>query len=159
MILYLKRDISANAGFVVFDALSAEKYRVAMPVSGLMPRRKLVVTDTAGRQAASIRRLSLAGASVYVIRVGKKHLTLVMLPSAQGMITYFYGCNWRFVGAVAAKQFSIIDVDKTLILEHRERADYCELQIPNSSNELVCVAVSVCVNLINTIDSPALQAV
>ena len=79
--------------------------------------------------------------------------------TTKGISAYFYGSNWHIVGEFAAKNFSIIDVDKTLICEHRNHADYCEINIPDSGNELFCVAASVCSNLINTIDSPALQAV
>ena len=160
MTLYLKRDVSAgNRCFVVSDAFGAEKYFVSTPSAGILTKSKLVVADMSGFEAAKIRRIPLVGIAAYVLRFGKRHVTLVTVPTAKGISAYFYGSNWHIVGELAAKNFSIIDVDKTLILEHRRHADYCELTIPESGNELFCVAASVCANLINTIDSPALQAV
>ena len=160
MTMYLKRDVSAdNRCFVVFDAMGAERYLVSKPSSGLMTKFKLVITDASGREAAKIRRVPLVGTVTYVLRFGRKHVTLVTVPTTTGVSAYFYGSNWHIVGEFAARNFSIIDVDKTLISEIRRHADYCELNIPDSSNELFCVAASVCASLINTIDSPALQAV
>ena len=160
MTLYLRRDVSAdNRCFVVSASLGAEKYYVSTPAAGLLTRSKLVITDMSGSEAAKIRRIPLVGIAAYVLRFGKRHVTLVTVPTPNGVSAYFYGSNWHIVGELAAKNFSIIDVDKTLILEHRRHADYCELNIPESENELFCLAASVCANLINTIDSPALQAV
>ena len=160
MTLYLRRDVSAgNRCFTVSDALGAEKYFVSTPTSGLMTKFKLVITDTTGNEAARIRRIPLVGTMTYVLRFGRKHVTLVTVPTTKGISAYFYGSNWHIGGEFAAKNFSIIDVDKTLICEHRNHADYSEINIPDSGNELFCVAASVCSNLINTIDSPALQAV
>ena len=115
MTLYLRRDVSAgNRCFTVSDALGAEKYFVSTPTSGLMTKFKLVITDTTGNEAARIRRIPLVGTMTYVLRFGRKHVTLVTVPTTKGISAYF---------------------------------------------ELFCVAASVCSNLINTIDSPALQAV
>lgn len=160
MTLFLKRDVSAdNQCFIVYDALGAEQYRVIKPTEGILTKYKFVVTDLNGVAAAKIRRLPFVGTSTYVLRFGNKHVTLLTVPTAKGIYSYFYGSNWHIVGELAAKNFSIIDVDKTLILEHRLCADYCELTIPDSANVLFCIATSVCANLINTIDSPALQAI
>ena len=131
MTLYLRRDVSAgNRCFTVSDALGAEKYFVSTPTSGLMTKFKLVITDTTGNEAARIRRIPLVGTVTYVLRFGRKHVTLVTVPTTKGISAYFYGSNWHIVGEFAAKNFSIIDVDKTLICEHRNHADYCEINIP-----------------------------
>lgn len=160
MTLYLKRDISAgNRCFTVNDALGEVKYLVSVPPSGLMTRFKLVITDASGNEAARIRRIPLAGTVTYVLRFERKHVTLVTVPGANGISANFYGSNWRITGEFAARNFSIIDVDKTLISEQRNHADYCEINVADSKNELFCVAAAVCSNLINTIDSRALQAV
>ena len=57
------------------------------------------------------------------------------------------------------KNFTIIDVDKSVILRHIKHTDFCELIIERESAELYCIAASVCANLINTVDKFAVQAV
>lgn len=159
MTLYVKRDVSADSScFVIADQLGEEKYRACLSDAHLLRGGTLLILDTGGAAVAKIRRMPLVG-GIYALRFGKKHITFVNIPTPKGMYSYFFGSNWRIVGEVAAKNFSVIDVDKTLILEHRRYADYCALTIPDSSNELFCVALSVCANLLNTLDSPALQAV
>ena len=89
--------------------------------------------------------------------MGKSHVTFVIVPTKRGILSYFYGNNWHILGDVAAKNFTVIDVDKTIIMNHRRHADRCTLEIFNSENELYCVAASVCVNLINTIEKPVVK--
>lgn len=160
MKLFLKRDTSADNGcFTVFDETGEEKYRVLALPSKLIAKQRFTVTDTSGAVAARIRRLPIVGTRTYVLKFGGRHVTFVMFSAAAGGHSYFYGSNWCVSGEIYTGNFSIIDVDKTLILEHRKHAAYRELLIPNRENELFCVAASVCANLINTVESPALQAV
>ena len=159
MRLFLKRNTSDNQCFTVYDEFGEEKYRACFVTAKLLTPHRLTLFDASGTAVARIRRLPLVGTDTYVIKFSKKHITFVTLPAPGGSRSFFYGSNWRVTGEIASKNFSIIDVDKTLILEHRKHADFCELTIPDSRNELFCAAVSVCVNLINTIESPALQAI
>ena len=156
MKLYLKRDVSAgDISFSVLDECGREKYRVVSVKKKLSTRLNLSVTNTDGETAAKIRRFPLANA--FVLRVGKSHVTFVIVPTKRGILSYFYGNNWHILGDVAAKNFTVIDVDKTIIMNHRRHADRCTLEIFNSENELYCVAASVCVNLINTIEKPVVK--
>ncbi len=156
MKLYLQRDVSAgNIGFTVFDESGREKYRVANEKTKLSTRLNLSVKNQDGEIAAKIRRFPIANA--FVLKAGKAHVTFVMVPTKRGVLSYFYGNNWHILGNVAAKNFTIIDVDKTVILNHRRHADRCTLEIFNEENELYCVAASVCVNLINTTEKPVVK--
>ena len=160
MRLFLKRNtFDDSCCFTVFDESEEVKY-VASHVSSMrIARHRLAVADSAGEVVAKIRRLPLVGTDTYVLKFQRRHVTFVTLPTPNGSRSFFYGSNWRVTGEILSKNFSIIDVDKTLLLAHRKHADYCELLIPDERNELFCVAMSVCVNLFNTIESPALQAV
>ena len=91
--------------------------------------------------------------------MGKKRVTFVNIITAKGVYSHFYGINYHIRGAIAAKSFDVIDVDKTLVLSHRRHSGYCELDIADGADELFCVAVSVCANMMNIIEKTALQAV
>ncbi len=73
------------------------------------------------------------------------------------MYSYFYGSNRLVSGSVAAKNFSVIDVDKSVVFSHRRRPGYIELEIADKKNEAFSVAVSVCANLINTVEKHELK--
>ena len=93
------------------------------------------------------------------MRVKKSHITFVMVPVKGEILSYFYGNNWHVNGNIAAKNFTVIDVDKTVILYHRKHADHCTLEYFDRDNELYCVTAAICANLINTVEKPVIKAV
>lgn len=160
MTLFLKRTISADDPlFVICDMSGNETYRVNYAPGKIFSQQRLSVTDAQGRTAARIRRLPIAGSATYALRMGKKRVTFVNIITAKGVYSHFYGINYHIRGAIAAKSFDVIDVDKTLVLSHRRHSGYCELDIADGADELFCVAVSVCANMMNIIEKTALQAV
>ncbi len=159
MKLHLKRDLSASdAGFTVFDESGMEKYRAVSVKTKVTKKTNLLLLNSQGETAAKIRRLPIVGTYTFVLKVAKSHITFVIVPTKNGILSYFYGNNWHINGSIAAKNFTIIDVDKSVILSHRKHADYCMLEIFDEDNELYCVAASICANLINTIEKPVVQA-
>lgn len=159
MKLHLKRDLSASdAGFTVFDESGMEKYRAVSVKTKVTKKTNLLLLNSQGETAAKIRRLPIVGTYTFVLKVAKSHITFVIVPTKNGILSYFYGNNWHINGSIAAKNFTIIDVDKSVILSHRKHADYCTLEIFDEDNELYCVAASICANLINTIEKPVVQA-
>ncbi len=159
MKLHLKRDLSASdAGFTVFDESGMEKYRAVSVKTKVTKKTNLLLLNSQGETAAKIRRLPIVGTYTFVLKVAKSHITFVIVPTKNGILSYFYGNNWHINGSIAAKNFTIIDVDKSVILSHRKHTDYCTLEIFDEDNELYCVAASICANLINTIEKPVVQA-
>ena len=160
MTLFLKRDTSADDPlFVICDMSGNEKYRVNRQSDKAFLSKRLNITDETGRTVAKIRRLPIAGSSTYALRIGRRRVTFVNIITQKGVYSHFYGSNYHIRGAIAAKNFDVIDVDKTLVLSHRKHSGYCELDIADSSEELFCAAVSVCANMMNIIEKTALQAV
>ena len=160
MRLYLKRDKSADKyDFVFYDELGKEKYRAYFYRGKVAPRFTMTIETPAGAAAAKIRMLPLVGVRAFVLRAGKGHVTLVVVPTQKGIYSYFYGNNWHISGDLATKNFNIIDVDKSVILSNTRRPDCCLLEISNPDNELYCVAASICANLINTIEKKTLQPI
>lgn len=160
MKLYLKRDVSArDVGFVIVDELGHKKYRAVSVSTKVTKRTNLLLLDASGQPAAKIRRLPIVGTYTFVMRVKKSHITFVMVPVKGEVLSNFYGNNWHVNGNLAAKNFTVIDVDNTVILHHRRHADYCTLEFFDPDNELYCVMVAICANLINTVEKPVIKAV
>ena len=159
MKLHLKRDLSAgDAGFTVFDESGMEKYRAVSVKTKVTKKTNLLLLNNKGDIAAKIRRLPIVGTYTFVLKVAKSHITFVIVPTKNGILSYFYGNNWHINGSISAKDFTIIDVDKSVILSHRKHADHCTLEIFDEEHELYCVSAAICANLINTIEKPVVQA-
>lgn len=160
MKLHLKRDVtSEDVCFAVFDESGVLKYRALSVVTKVTKKTNLLLCNNSGETVAKIRRLPIVGTYTFVLRVKKSHITFVIVPVKTGVLSYFYGNNWHINGSIAAKDFTIIDVDKTVILSHRKHADYCTLEIFDEDNELFCISAAICANLINIVEKPvALEA-
>lgn len=160
MRLFLKRDVSlGKSAFVISDEQGSDKYFADVEKTKVGGKLNILITGPDGQTAAKIREFPLVGTKTFVFKVNKKHITFVVLPTANGFNCRFYGNNWYLSGELCSKNFTIIDVDKSVILRHIKHTGYCELVIERESAELYCVAASVCANLINTVEKFAVQAV
>ncbi len=160
MRLFLKRDVSlGESAFVVCDELGENKYFADVGKTKVGGKFYIIISDAEGQTAAKIRELPIVGTKTFVFKVNKSHITFVILPTANGLSCNFYGNNWHINGDLSSKNFTIIDVDKSVILRHIKHTDHCELEIERESAELYCVAASICANLINTVEKFAVQAV
>ncbi len=158
MKLFLKRDLSAdNNAFTVYDELGCVKYLVLSKQPGSKSKINLSVCDSDGKPVARIRKVPIAGTNTFMLKANKRRVTLVLLITSKGMYCNFYGVNWHISGELVTKNFSIMDVDNSLIMQHFHFADRCELEINDEVNELFCLTTAICVNLINTTDARALQ--
>lgn len=160
MKLFIKRDISADdLGFIVFDELGKEKYYAVFAKTKSKIKFNFVLTDTQKNISAKIRQIPLVGTNTFVFKVGKDHLTFVVVITTNGVFCNFYGNNWHINGDVASKNFTILDVDNSVISTHKNCINCSEVNINDKSNELYCIATSICISLINTVDKFAMQAV
>lgn len=158
MKLFIKRDISDTSSmFTVSDEFGNEKY-YSMNLKS-KTNKAFVIMDTQRRVLAKVRQLNFGGAQSFVFKAGKSHITFVIAITSKGVYTNFYGNNWHICGDVKSKNYSIFDVDNTLIAENKNCGKYCELIVLDSVNELYSVMTSICTNMINTVDKFAIQAV
>lgn len=158
MKLFIKRNISPDKScFTVFDEYGNEKYNATF--TGSKSVSKLIVSDNADKTVLKIRKIPIVGTHTFAFKSGKHHITFVMIISPNGILGYYYGNNWHINGEIANGNFSIIDVDNSVIATLRKNTDYSELNITDDCDELYCVATSICTNLINTVDKFAMQAV
>ena len=158
MKLFIKRNISPDKScFTVFDEYGNEKFNATF--TGSKSVSKLIVSDNADKTVLKIRKIPIVGTHTFAFKSGKHHITFVMIISPNGILGYYYGNNWHINGEIAKGNFSIIDVDNTVIATQSKHTRYIELNITDDSDELYCVATSICTNLINTVDKFAIQAV
>lgn len=160
MKLFLKRDLSASdTEFVFFDESGNEKYLSKHKKTKVTSKLNIIIYDATGSKVARIRQLPIVATSTFVLKVNKSHMTFVVVPTTKGIYSYFYGKNWHINGDIAAKNFTVIDVDKSVVFSHRQKSRYCELEFSDAANELYCAATSICANLINTVGKSAVKAV
>lgn len=160
MKLLIKRDVSAsNSEFTIYDELGNLKYYVEFIKQKTKSKASILVTDAEHSVKAKIRQLPLVGTNTFVFKVGKSHITFVVVPTSKGIYSYFYGNNWHIHGEIITGKFSIIDVDNSVIASQQKCGGYCELNITDEANELYCLSASVCTSLINTVDRLTVQTV
>lgn len=158
MKLFIRRDVSAgNSCFTVFDESGNEKYKAVF--SSNRQNGSMSVFDNKKNVVLKIRKVPLVGTHTFAFKAGKSHITFVTVISQNNFHCNYYGSNWHLCGNVMSGNFSIIDVDNTVISSQIKYADYLELDVINNENELYCMATSICLNLINTVDKLAIQAV
>lgn len=158
MKLFIKRNTSPDKScFTIFDEHGNEKYNASF--TGSKSVSKLIVSDNTDKAVLKIRKIPIVGTHSFAFKVGKHHIKFVMIISSNRILGYFYGNNWHINGEIAKGNFSIIDVDNTVIASQSKHTDYIELNIADDSDELYCLATSICTNLINTVDKLAIQAV
>ncbi|MCD8025377.1 MAG: hypothetical protein LUF33_00130 [Clostridiales bacterium] len=162
MKLFVKRDTSdEDSGFTVFDESGYEKYYVIFKNSRTFI--KLNITDTQKNITAKIRQILTPPVLAFSINANGKNLLLIISKSKNGVNCLFYGVNWHICGDAATKNFSILDVDNTVLASHKKlfecgKESY-ELEIFDSSNELFCIGACVCIDLMNSVDNLAVQTV
>lgn len=163
MKLFIRRDVSpADTCFVIYDELGKEKYRAVLKKSRHTVNQnsiKLDIFDEYKTVVAKIRQLPIVGVKSYSLKTDNSAATLVIMTALNSVQCRFYGNNWHIIGNIADKEFSIIDVDNAVIsAQHKQNSGY-ELVIRDSSNELISLLAALCINMINTVDNRAIQAV
>ena len=159
MRLFFRRDLSAfDVDFLVWDESGREIYRCVRKSSNTAFYTKLDITDCSGAKVAGIRRVPFAGFKNFELKAGSERVYLVMVPSQSGIYSYFYRKNWHISGNIAAKNFTVFDVDKSVVFSLKRHPDCCELDVADEDDVLICLCASICVNLINTVQKPAVKA-
>ena len=161
--LFIIRDTSPSGiCFEISDELGNQKYSAVFKKTKRgVPKNniRLDIKDSERNAVAKIRQLPIVGVSSFSLKTEKSAATLVVMMSASGVSCRFYGNNWHICGNIASKEFTVIDVDNAVIASQTKQSSGFLLEIPNSDNELLGLAAALCVNMINTVDKPALQTV
>lgn len=158
MKLFIKRDVSVNdSAFTVFDECGKEKYYSLL--SNNKSKAKITITDTNNNTVSKIRLIPFFNTETFLIKSDKCNITLLVIMSSKGIFCKVYGMNWRINGDITNKNFSILDVDNSVIATHKNSMGYAEVMVYDKSNELSSIALSLCISMINTVDKRVAQAV
>lgn len=158
MKLFIRRNVSAeNSAFDIFNEQGYEKYHIILKNKKDFNGFQIVTVN--GDVMCKVRKMQIGNMSTYSIKDSCHRVRLVCVPVSSEIKCQFYGVNWHISGDAFSKNFGIIDVDNSVIATHKKIISDCELNVFDASNELVSAAVCICINLINTVDNLATQAV
>ena len=148
MKLFLKRDVSdISSRYVVLDDCGKQKYIVtgANRPSG----QKLTLSDNECRKMSDITLYNLV-ATYFTIKYSKRLYALVPCVN-ENFAFMIYGSTLRFVGDMSQGRFSLIDVDKSVVMTQKkcwgEFGTGFELNIFDEQQEIFALSVAICADL------------
>ena len=133
MKLYIQDSKDQNVSrFLIYDSLSKLKYRTSVEYAPLTV--KMDVYDN-NHRVAKIRKRKV---------IGKISDSEIMF--------YINGINWFFAGEILKKDFSVVNVDNSIVMSHRAKWSsgkvYYELDVSDNQNELLCVCIALCIDML-----------
>lgn len=158
MKLFIRRNISTEkTAFDVFNEQGYEKYHIILKMKKNFTGFEII--SVAGDVMCKVRKMQIGNMITYSIKDNSRRVRLVCVPLTAEIKCQFYGVNWHISGDAFSKNFGIIDVDNSVVATHKKVISDCELNVFDKANELISVAICICINLINTVDNRATQAV
>lgn len=158
MKLFLKQSSSAeNIIFIIYDELGNEKYKV------LYRKRKANISyhinTIDDKTVCVVRKIPITTTNSYIFKLNNKRITFVCVPAKDRIKCRYYGINRHIIGDAFNKNFSVVEVDNSVVFEHIRVLADVELNIVSDDEEMFAIATAVCINLINTVDNLATLAV
>ena len=155
MRVYLKQNKTPDGGlFTVYDELFHEKYGISRSKSSI------VLSDKAGKAQLRIKQIPLPAVKAYSITANRRSAKFFINPN---MSSLFYGVAWHIRGDLGSKSFDVISADNSVVAEHCKRfcaaGDCYELNITDMNDEMLCLGISVCVNLSARVENLVAQTV
>lgn len=158
MKLFIRRNISAEkTAFDVFSEQGYEKYSIILNQKKELAGFHIVSVD--GCVMCKVHKMQIGNMSTYSIKDNNRRARLVCVPASADIKCRIYGVNWHISGDTFSKNFGIIDVDNSVVATHKKIISDYELNVFDKANELLSIAICICINLINTVDNCATQAV
>lgn len=148
MKLFLKRDVSdISSRYVVLDDSGKQKYIVTGTNS--TSRQKLKLSNANGEKMSEISLYSLV-ATYFMIKYDKRIYALV--PCMNERLAFLiYGSTLRFFGDIAQGRFSLIDVDKSVVMNQKKcwgkYGTGFELNIIDEKQEIFALSVAICADM------------
>lgn len=148
MKLFLKRDMSdISSRYVVLDDSGKEKYIVTGTTGS--SRQKLKLSGANGEKMSDITLYSLV-ATYFTIKYDKRLYALV--PCVRENFAFLiYGTTLRFLGDISEGRFSLIDVDKSIVMTQKKcwgkYGTGFELNIIDEKQEIFALSVAICADM------------
>lgn len=155
-----KNKTAFNSVFNVYDEFGKEIFFTE--IESNTKARILFIKNISGKIVAKIKRLEFGSIVFFKISTEKKTIRLIVGQNRGNVVCLCYGISWELVGNLTEKTFSILDVDNSMIANHKKifsnREKY-ELNVFKQNTELLCIAISICINSFNTLDNTVTLAV
>ena len=153
MRLYIKDSKGDNRSrFLIFDELSNLQYKVSVEKTALTI--KLDIFDNhSNNRVAKIRKRDILFLKTYTISCKDKKIKVIGKFSESDVNFYINGINWFFMGDILKKDFEVINVDKSVIMSHKQRVAeaevYYEINVNDENNKLLCICIALCIEILN----------
>lgn len=153
MKLYIKDSKGDNQSrFLIYDELSNLKYKVSIDKTSLTIKLDVFDINNSSR-VAKIRKRDILFLKTYTVSCKDKKIKVIGKFTGSDVNFYINGINWFFTGNILKKDFEVINVDKSIIMEHRRKINngenYYEISINDQNNELLCVCIALCIEILN----------
>lgn len=150
MKLYIQDSKDQNVSrFLIYDSLSKLKYRTSVEYAPLTV--KMDVYDN-NHRVAKIRKRDILFLKTYTISALTKKIKVIGKISDSEIMFYINGINWFFAGEILKKDFSVVNVDNSIVMSHRAKWNsgkvYYELDVSDNQNELLCVCIALCIDML-----------
>ena len=144
----MKRDTSdISSRYVVLDDCGKEKYIVTG--KSISSKQRLIVSDGENTKLSEIILNSLV-ATYFMIKCDKRIYALVPCINEQ-FAFLIYGSTLRFFGNISEGRFSLIDVDKSVVMSQKKcwgkYGTGFELNILDDEQELFALSVAICADM------------
>ena len=121
MKLYIKDSKSDNQSrLLIYDELSNLKYKVSIEKTSLTIKLDIFDVNNNSR-VAKIRKRDILFLKTYTVSCKGKKIKVIGKFSGSDINFYINGINWFFSGNILKKDFEVINVDKSIIMEHRRK--------------------------------------
>lgn len=148
MKLFLKRDTSdMSSRFVVLDEYGKQKFIVTGKNS--TSKQKLTVFNNESVKMADITYYDFV-VKYFSVKCCK-HLYALVPCLEKEFVFIIYGSTLRFIGNIPSGRFSLIDVDKSVVMMQKKcwgkYGNGFELEIFDDEQEIFSLSVAICANL------------
>lgn len=159
MIVYLRRNVSdVFSRYSVFD----DKGNMRYDIVGRHSTSGEKINILKGNEiVAKIRDFDLGLLNSFTIRSNGNLINIFVTKNSKGLSASFRNISWRFRGDIMQKNYDIVDLDNSLVCgvcaEYHRGFDSYKIEVFTEERELFCIATAVCLDLIKTAKTPALQ--
>lgn len=154
MKLFIKNeDVRNKPGFKIYDCNGKDIYSVSIDHSVL--GIKIDVFNFSSKRISKIRERGFYFNKTYKILTVDQKIKLILQIKGNGIFASIMGCPFTIQGDLLKKEFSILDENKTVIMDHKCKNNvsvYYELDIKSEDDEILCVCIALCIDTLLTIN-------
>ncbi len=154
MKLFIKNeDVRNKPGFKIYDCDGNDIHSVSIDYTVL--GIKIDVFNFHLKRISKIRERGFYFNRTYKILTGDQKIKLLLQVKGSSILATIIGCPFSIQGDLSKKEFSILDENKTVLMEHKCKKNvstYYELDIKSEDYELLCVCIALCIDTLLTIN-------